>query len=244
VTTTVSPNKIDSTFNSDDANAGQTTNAVSVSNLNVSFGARAVLAGLSMTIEEGEAVAIMGPSGSGKTTLLKCVSGLVRPDSGDITVNGEEVTKLNSRRRARLRRTVIGQVFQFGDLLPELTVEENVGLPFHLAGQKPSSSEVAKALQNTGMYEQRLAWPANLSGGETQRTAVARAIVTAPKLLLCDEPTGSLDEENSARVVDLLRSVARTRETALVVSTHDLSVARQMDRILVLRHGRLVVARP
>lgn len=203
-----------------------------------SFGDHVVLRDLSLDVPVGRCVAIMGPSGSGKTTLLHILAGIVTPDSGTATVAGLELAEASQRSRTRHRQYNVAMVFQFGELLAELTVAENVGLPLRIRGERPGDGAIEQLLSSVGVNAPQ-AWPAQLSGGETQRVAVARALVTGPRVLLCDEPTGSLDADNSDRVVSLLLESARRSAATMVVSTHDASVAGRMDEVYALSHGRL-----
>lgn len=213
-----------------------------VRGLSASYGPRPILQHVTMAASAGQAVAIMGPSGSGKTTLLRCLSGLEPVPAQTVFIGGTDIGSRTRRERARMRRSVIGQVFQFGELLDELTVEENVGLPFLLAGQRPDRSRVREVLAQVGLDDLRKARPAQLSGGEVQRAAFGRAIVTRPPVLLCDEPTGALDEQQTQVVVRLLLDITRAEGAATVVVTHDRWVAQSMDHVLVLQHGALIGA--
>jgi ABC-type lipoprotein export system ATPase subunit len=182
----------------------------------------------------------MGPSGSGKTSLLSCLAGIREPDDGEVAVAGSSLERLGRRERCRLRLAAIGMVFQSGELLDELTVEENVGLPLRLRGE--GLAAVAPTLRSVGLGDRAGSWPAELSGGEVQRTAIARAVVGAPVLLLADEPTGALDEDLSKVVCQVLRERAAASGAALIVATHDPIVAAAMDRVVRLRRGRLEAA--
>jgi putative ABC transport system ATP-binding protein len=196
-----------------------------------------VLEGLDFDVAPGEAVAVMGPSGSGKTTLLHCLAGLQRPTSGEIVVGGTVLTDLRERARARFRLHSIGMVFQFGELLDELTVWDNVHLPLRLRHEPADAVE--PLLSAVGLHGRERAFPGELSGGEVQRVAIARAVAGSPALLLADEPTGALDEERSRSVCELLRRSARRAGATLVVATHDPIVAAAMDRTVRLRGGRI-----
>ncbi|MFE0799606.1 ABC transporter ATP-binding protein [Streptomyces sp. NPDC058812] len=204
---------------------------------------RSLLAGADLTVPAGSSVSVMGPSGSGKSTLLMCVMGLIRPQSGNVEVVGQDVTRLSARALAAHRRRHVGMVFQFGELLPELTPAENVMIASLLAGDA-----VAEARSRAESLLTRLGVPEatatrDLSGGERQRVAVARALVNMPELLLADEPTGALDGEQREAVADLLFSTPREHGCALVVVTHDPMVAGRADVRLHLHEGRLVQAR-
>jgi putative ABC transport system ATP-binding protein len=207
----------------------------------------AVLTGASVTIPAGQRVAVLGPSGSGKSTLLNLVSGIDLPDSGRVRIGEFDLTGLGERERTLLRRDRIGFVFQFFNLLPTLTVLENLLLPLELAGMaKPGGDtagdgeERARALLEAVELGSRAdAFPDRLSGGEQQRVAIARALVHEPDLLLADEPTGNLDEDTGERVVGVLESLVDEQGTTLVVVTHSRELAGRMDRTLALDHGRL-----
>ncbi|MFB7089679.1 ABC transporter ATP-binding protein [Streptomyces sp. NPDC056296] len=203
---------------------------------------RSLLAGADLTVPAGSSVSVMGPSGSGKSTLLMCVMGLIRPQSGRVEVVGQDVTRLSARALAAHRRRHVGMVFQFGELLPELTPAENVMIASLLAGDA-----VAEARSRAESLLTRLGVPEatatrDLSGGERQRVAVARALVNMPELLLADEPTGALDGEQREAVADLLFSTPREHGCALVVVTHDPMVAGRADVRLHLHEGLLVQA--
>jgi putative ABC transport system ATP-binding protein len=204
------------------------------------LGRRVLLDRVDLEVQRGESIAVMGPSGAGKTTLLNCLAGLRLPDDGEVHLGAEPMSGASSRRRARLRLHHIGMVFQFGELLPELTVFENVALPLRLRGQDDGG--VADLLKSVDLGGSALAFPAELSGGEVQRVAIARALTGSPTLLLADEPTGALDEAMTATACHLLLSSARHIGAGLVVATHDPQVAGTMDRTLRLRSGKLEVA--
>ncbi|SFL18347.1 MULTISPECIES: ABC transporter ATP-binding protein [Streptomyces] len=200
---------------------------------------RVLLRGVNLSVRAGEAVAIVGPSGSGKTTLLNCAAGLVRPQSGTVVVAGRNIGETSDDETAGHRLSHIGMVFQFGELMPELSVVDNVALPALFAGYADARERAAELLSLVGLdgYGDRA--PEELSGGETQRAAIARALVCEPALVLADEPTGSLDEENVRLVTGVLLDACRRRGAALVVATHDASVAASMDRSTRLRGGVL-----
>ncbi|MFD5559075.1 ABC transporter ATP-binding protein [Kitasatospora griseola] len=201
------------------------------------------MAGVDLALSVNESVAISGPSGSGKSTLLMAALGLVRPDAGEVWVDGVDITKLRSQALARHRRNHIGVVFQSGELLPELTPLENVALAALLSGQSRGEAYTAAASLLEGLGVPHQGTPTGrLSGGERQRTAVARALVNKPGLLLADEPTGALDSRNRDSVCDLLFTVPERWGCALLVVTHDQTVADRADRQLVLTDGQLGVA--
>ncbi|WP_329788728.1 ABC transporter ATP-binding protein [Lentzea sp. DG1S-22] len=208
--------------------------------LHKSFGRTRALEGAGLTIRAGEIVAVMGPSGSGKSTLLHCVAGILPPDSGVVRYGDRELTAMSDRERSELRRTDFGFVFQFGQLVPELTCLENVALPLRLSGVKRGAAERAARdwmakLEVDGVADQR---PGETSGGQGQRVAIARALVTGPKVVFADEPTGALDSLNGERVMHLLTTAARETGAAVVLVTHEPRVAAYSDREVVVRDGR------
>lgn len=200
----------------------------------VSYGQRRVLAGVDLYVHPGEILAVLGPSGTGKTTLLSCLGGLTRPDSGSIQVGGVEITRLSSARRARLRLERIGFVYQGADLLPELDPVENVMLPALLAGAGVTATRERAVVLMAELGVRTEAGTAELSGGEAQRLALARALIGEPTVLLADEPTGSLDAATRDEVLDLTVARVRRHGLAAVVVTHDEVVAARADRTLDL----------
>ncbi len=200
-----------------------------------------VVDGASLAVKPGEAVAIMGPSGTGKTTLLHLLCGLFLPVEGEVWLQGAQLSAFSDRARSRIRLERFGFVFQFGELVPELTVLENVALPLMLAGRPRREAERRARDQldalGVGRYGSRRV--AEISGGEAQRVAIARALVHDPDVVLADEPTGALDEATSERVIESLVDPTVRGNTALVVATHDSLVAEAMDRVLVLVDGML-----
>jgi putative ABC transport system ATP-binding protein len=198
------------------------------------------LRGVSLDVADGRLTAIMGPSGSGKSTLMHIMAGLDRPTSGSVVLDGVEITSLPDKKLTLLRRQKIGFVFQFFNLLPMLTAEENVVLPLSIAGDKPEDVWLDHLLETFGLSDRRSHRPAQLSGGQQQRVALARALVTRPKVIFADEPTGNLDSSSSAEVLKLLRqSVDELGQTTVMV-THDPRAAALADRILFLADGRIV----
>ena len=204
--------------------------------------ARAVLAGVDLDVASGEAVAVLGRSGSGKSTLLNLIAGIDEVDRGAITTCGVDVVAADERARAALRATRLGFVFQSFHLLPTLTVAENVALPLELAGAPAATfrPRVQELLRRIGMQDRAAAWPNVMSGGEQQRVAVARALAPRPALLLCDEPTGNLDDASATLVLDLLQELRREHGCALVIVTHSRDTAARCDRRLRLEGGVLV----
>ena len=198
------------------------------------------LRGVSLDVEAGHLTAIMGPSGSGKSTLMHLLAGLDTPTEGSIVLAGQEITSLSERKLTLLRRETIGFVFQFFNLLPMLTAEENVTLPLSIAGEKPDAAWLEELLDAVGVGERRTHRPAELSGGQQQRVAVARALVTRPKVLFADEPTGNLDSQSSKEVLCLLRRAVDDWGQTIVMVTHDAGAAAMADRILFIADGRIV----
>ena len=207
--------------------------------LHKAYGPTTALDGAVFAVDAGEIVAVMGPSGSGKSTLLHCLAGIVTPDSGTITYDGRELSAMGDAERSALRRGDFGFVFQFGQLVPELTCLENVALPLELAG-KADAFEVARALLGeVGLSHRTEHFPAQLSGGEQQRVAVARALSAGPQILLADEPTGNLDGKTGDYVVDLLFDLQRRRQATLVLVTHETRLATRCGRVVSMADGRV-----
>ncbi|MGK5523088.1 ABC transporter ATP-binding protein [Micromonospora sp. URMC 107] len=208
--------------------------------LHRSFGPTRALAGASLRVHPGEVLAVMGSSGSGKSTLLHCLAGIVRPDSGRVRYAGRDLTALGDAERSALRRQEFGFVFQFGQLVPELTCLENVALPLRLGrvGRREAERRAAEWLERLEVAEVAGKRPGEVSGGQGQRVAVARALVTRPRVVFADEPTGALDSLNGERVMRLLTAAARESGAAVVLVTHEARVAAYSDREVVVRDGR------
>ncbi|MFF8873211.1 ABC transporter ATP-binding protein [Streptomyces massasporeus] len=204
------------------------------------YGPTRALDGAEFSLHPGEVVAVMGPSGSGKSTLLHCLAGIVPPDSGSITYNGRELTTMSDAERSALRRSDFGFVFQFGQLVPELTCVENVALPLRLNGSSRKDAERTALgwMERLEVDDLKAKRPGEVSGGQGQRVAVARALVTGPRLLFADEPTGALDSFNGERVMELLTEAARSTNAAVVLVTHETRVAAYSDREVVVRDGK------
>jgi putative ABC transport system ATP-binding protein len=203
-----------------------------------------VLRGLDLTVARGESVAVLGASGCGKTTLLHLVGALDRPDRGTIRVDGVEITTLPRREQARLRRERLGFVFQFYNLLPTLTARENVEVALELLPltRRELRDRATEALEQVGLREQLDRFPAQLSGGEQQRVAVARALARRPTLLLADEPTGNLDAETGGQVFATMRALTREAGVTLLVASHNLDLADHCDRVVRIVGGRVASA--
>ncbi len=202
-------------------------------------GAAAVdaLAGVSLEFPRGELTAIVGPSGSGKSTLLHILAGLDRPTDGSVWIDGVEVTALDDRALTNLRRDKLGFVFQFFNLVPVLTAEENLVLPVKIAGERPDSQRVESLLETVGMTDRRTHRPSELSGGQQQRVSIARALVTRPAVVFADEPTGNLDSKSGSDVLGLLRRAVDEFDQTVVMVTHDPRIASYADRVIVLSDG-------
>jgi putative ABC transport system ATP-binding protein len=198
------------------------------------------LAGVSIDVPSGQFTAVMGPSGSGKSTLMHILAGLDQPTEGTVTIAGLEISSMSDGELTRLRRRHIGFVFQFFNLLPMLTAEENIVLPLSIAGEKPDRAWVGELLETVGIADRRTHRPSELSGGQHQRVAIARALVTEPTVLFADEPTGNLDSNTSRDVLALLRNSVDGLGQTIVMVTHDPQAAAQADRILFLADGRIV----
>ena len=208
-------------------------------NVYKSFGSTAALQGASVEVTRGEVVAVIGPSGSGKSTLLHCLAGIFRPDQGEVWFDGQRLDQLSDDRCAQLRRTTFGFVFQFGQLVPELTAVDNVALPLLLnrVNRKEAYARAASwfpRLELDGLEQRRTG---ELSGGQAQRVAIARALVAEPRVIFADEPTGSLDSLTGERVMDLLLDNARAAGTTVVLVTHDARVAACADRDITVHDG-------
>ena len=200
-----------------------------------------VLREVELTVATGERIAVVGASGSGKTTLLQLLGGLDRPTAGDVMVAGQSMNALSNTERGLLRNRAIGFVYQFHHLLPEFTALENVAMPLLIRGTDPdvAQEQARELLAEVGLAERLTHKPAQLSGGERQRAAVARALITRPAVVLADEPTGNLDGPTGERVFQLMLDLNRQFATSLVVVTHEPRLAARMDRVLVLKEGRL-----
>ncbi|MEU6775635.1 ABC transporter ATP-binding protein [Streptomyces sp. NPDC046759] len=207
-------------------------------------GRTVALRGASVTLDTGEILAVTGASGSGKSTLLHCLAGIVRPDSGAVTYAGQRLDRLAEKRLSELRRTDFGVVFQFGQLIPELTALDNVALPLMLAGASRTDAQARAGewLERFGVRGQGGLRPGELSGGQAQRTALARALVTGPKVVFADEPTGALDSLASEQVMTALVRTAREAGTAVLLITHDARVAAYADREVRLSDGAVLPA--
>ena len=217
---------------------------LTVSDLGKTYGAGenslTVLENISFEVEPGESVAIIGPSGSGKTTLLGLCAGLDKSSSGEIILNGEELSRLDEDQRAEVRNKYVGFIFQNFRLLPTLTALENVAVPLELRGDKTASKRAKELLERVGLGDRTHHYPSQLSGGEQQRVALARAFSNNPLILFADEPTGNLDDVTSEKVENLLFELNREAGTTLILVTHDMELASKTQRIIKLRGGHVI----
>jgi putative ABC transport system ATP-binding protein len=218
-----------------------TENVIEARGLSLSFGSTPALRGASLAVRPGEIVAVMGPSGSGKSTLLHCLAGILVPDEGEAWFGGQRLDSLSDDRRSALRRDRFGFVFQSGQLVPELTAEENVALPLLLSGTRrgPAMAAARRWFPVLGLDGLEGRRSGELSGGQAQRVALARGLVAEPEVLFADEPTGSLDSVSGELVMDLLTAAVRERGTTVVLVTHDARVAAYADREVVVRDGKV-----
>jgi putative ABC transport system ATP-binding protein len=198
------------------------------------------LRGVSLDVPKGQLTAVMGPSGSGKSTLMHILAGLDKPTSGEVEIAGTKISKLSDSELTKLRRKHIGFIFQFFNLLPMLTAEENVVLPLSLAGEKPDKAWVDDLMQKIGLADRRKHRPSELSGGQQQRVAIGRALVSRPSIVFADEPTGNLDSRTSGEILDLLNESVQDLSQTIVMVTHDARAAAIAQRVLFLADGKIV----
>ena len=219
---------------------GETGGMLQATGLVKSFGLTPALRGADFRVDAGEIVAVMGPSGSGKSTLLHCVSGILAPDSGVVTFDGQDLGLISDRERSEIRRRKFGFIFQFGQLIPELTCLQNVSMPLRLDGLRRKAAEaVASAwLDRLDVASVAAQLPSQVSGGQAQRVAVARALIGGPSVIFADEPTGALDSLQGEKVMQLLTRAVRETGASLVLVTHDSRVAAYSDREVIVRDGR------
>ncbi len=215
---------------------------IQVTGVSKSYERLQVLRDISLSIGDGEFVSIVGPSGAGKTTLLQIIGSLERPDSGIVAYDGEDIVAMKEERRARFRNRNIGFVFQFHQLLPEFTINENVAMPAMIGGQsrRESMARAAEILTRLGLADRLDHRPAQLSGGERQRAAVARALINDPRVILADEPSGSLDSQNRRELYDLFFKLRQDTGMTFVIVTHDESLAADSDRIIHMKDGQII----
>lgn len=196
--------------------------------------------GVSFSVPKGQMVAVIGASGSGKSTLLHIIGAVDRPTSGKVFLDGQDVFQQNNRELAIFRRRQVGLIYQFYNLIPVLTAEENITLPLLMDGRKPDKAHLEKILDMLGLKERRNHLPSQMSGGQQQRVSIGRAIFTSPQVILADEPTGNLDSKNSAEIMELFRRSNRELKQTILIITHDEHIAEQCDRIIVLSDGKII----
>ncbi len=196
--------------------------------------------GVSFSVPKGQMVAIIGASGSGKSTLLHMIGAVDRPTSGKIFLDGQDVFQQNNRELAIFRRRQVGLIYQFYNLIPVLTAEENITLPLLMDGRKPDKEHLEKTLDMLGLKERRDHLPSQMSGGQQQRVSIGRALFTSPQVILADEPTGNLDSKNSAEIMELFRRSNKKLKQTIIIITHDEKIAEQCDRIIVLSDGKII----
>ena len=197
------------------------------------------LKNINLNIEQGEFVAIVGPSGSGKSTLLHLIGGVDKPSSGEVIIKGESIYKLKEKELAILRRRKLGFVFQFFNLIPVLTAEENIEMPVLLDNGKIDKNYMNELLKLLGLEERRNHHPSELSGGQQQRVSIGRALANKPSIILADEPTGNLDSKNSKEVLELLKYCAKKYNQTLILITHDINIAKSADRFITIEDGQI-----
>ncbi len=195
---------------------------------------------ISLSVNKGEFVAIVGASGSGKSTLLHLLGGVDRPTSGKINIDGNEINNMNNDKLAIFRRRQIGIVYQFYNLIPILTVEENISLPCDLDGNRPDKERMDLILKSFGLFERRNHLPNELSGGQQQRTSIARALINNPAILLADEPTGNLDSKSTEEIMSILKMSNRDFNQTIIMITHNLEIAKEADRIITIQDGKIL----
>lgn len=210
-------------------------------NIEKSYGSTYALRGVNVAVKPGEVLAVMGPSGSGKSTLMHCMAGIFAPDKGQVLFDGKDLFALSDMERTALRRSAFGFVFQFGQLVPELSAIDNIALPLILGGAKRAAAvEHAKPwFKKLGLEGLENRTLGELSGGQAQRVAIARALITKPKVIFADEPTGSLDSLNSEQVMELMTDLARENNVAVVLVTHEPRTAAYADREIIVRDGKI-----
>lgn len=214
---------------------------IELKNINKSYGSLEVLKNINLTIEKGEITAIVGPSGAGKTTLLQIAGSLDLPTSGDVLYDNMALTSLSDKKLAEFRNKNIGFVFQFHELLPEFTARENVALPALIAGikRKDAYNEADRLLSSLGLQERLNHLPSELSGGEKQRTAIARALINNPRIIFADEPTGSLDSHNREEIQNIIINLCKNDGYTFLIVTHDPSLASIADRVITMEDGKI-----
>ncbi|MDR2357256.1 MAG: ABC transporter ATP-binding protein [Oscillospiraceae bacterium] len=200
----------------------------------------AALAGVSFSAEKGEFIAVVGASGSGKSTLMHLIGGVDRPTEGSVVIDGKPIYDMNESELAVFRRRNIGIVYQFYNLIPALTAEENISLPRLLDNRRPDEAKLTSILETIGLTDRAKHLPSELSGGQQQRVSIGRALINEPAVILADEPTGSLDSKSSREIIDLLKLSNKKYNQTLIVITHDADIARQADRVIAIGDGKIL----
>ena len=198
------------------------------------------LDGVNLEIERGEFVAIVGPSGSGKSTLLHIIGGVDSPDDGKVYIDGNDISKYSTKELAYFRRRKVGLIYQFYNLIPNITVRHNIELPLKLDKRKINQDEFSDIVKKLGIESKLDSFPSELSGGQQQRVAIARSLIYSPSLVLADEPTGNLDRENSREIIEILKYFNRTLKQTIIVITHDESIALEAERVITIVDGKIV----
>jgi putative ABC transport system ATP-binding protein len=198
------------------------------------------LRNVNISVKQGEFVAVVGPSGSGKSTLLHLLGGVDRPTSGEVIIDGANVYRMNEKQLAVFRRRKVGFIFQFYNLIPVLTAEENITLPLLLDNKKVNKEHLKELLGILGLQDRKHHLPSELSGGQQQRVSIGRALAYKPSIILADEPTGNLDSKNSKEIIDLLRLSVKKYHQTLIIITHDINIAAQADRVITIEDGAIV----
>lgn len=196
--------------------------------------------GVTLKIEKGEFIAIVGPSGSGKSTLLHLLGGVDNPSSGKIFIDGNDISKYSSKELALFRRRKVGLIYQFYNLIPNLTVRHNIELPLKLDKRKVNEKDLLDICEKLGIRDKLNNFPSTLSGGQQQRVAIARSLIYSPSLILADEPTGNLDRENSREIIEILKYFNKTLKQTIIVITHDESIALEAERVITIVDGKVV----
>ena len=213
---------------------------IEIKSLGVNYGEKEVLKNIDLNIEQGEFVAIVGQSGSGKSTLLHLIGGVDIPSSGEVIIDGKNIYKLKEKELSILRRRKLGFIFQFFNLIPVLTAQENIEMPVLLDNEKIDKKYMNELLRILGLEERKNNYPSQLSGGQQQRVSIGRALANKPSIILADEPTGNLDSKNSKEVLELLKYCAKKYNQTLILITHDINIAKSADRVITIEDGEII----
>ena len=213
---------------------------IDVIDLKKNFHDLEVLKGINFKVEKGDIVAVIGPSGSGKSTLLHLIGGVDIPSSGEVIIDGKNIYKLKEKELSILRRRKLGFIFQFFNLIPVLTAQENIEMPVLLDNEKIDKKYMNELLRILGLEERKNNYPSQLSGGQQQRVSIGRALANKPSIILADEPTGNLDSKNSKEVLELLKYCAKKYNQTLILITHDINIAKSADRVITIEDGEII----